>query len=269
MALAVPALFQRHFHGDCVAGGFYTHNVKQAFVATETDGTWGGATAVPGLSSLPGFSAAGESATESVACVSDGRCTAAGIYSTATGTQGFEADETDGNWNTQLISGPQGSGTPVTGLSCGAPKACTVAGGFDTPSGTLPFVLSQDGPFSGTAQLLTGIKGGTEVAAVACAADHCVASGTQDDQPGMERVFVADGTAGTWGKAQLIGGGLKPSELSLVTAAACSAPVSCAIGGFFVEGGLSHAFVADESPVTTSSLTLSAGKVAFGQEQRK
>jgi len=53
-------------------------------------------------------------------------------------------------------------------------------------------------------------------------------------------------------------------------AAACGAPGNCAVGGAIDDAkGQSHAFVADESPVTSTSLTLSRTSIRFGQEREQ
>jgi hypothetical protein len=68
--------------GDCSATGFYlTSGGDQAFVASETGGTWSNVEPVPGMSTLnPG----GASYGESVSCPSLGHCTAVGDYAPPT-----------------------------------------------------------------------------------------------------------------------------------------------------------------------------------------
>src|ERR1700733_919532 len=96
--------------GDCTAGGSYSAGGtdaggalpdSEAFVATETGGTWGKAIEVPGMAGLN----AGRSAlVSSLSCWSPGNCTAAGTYAPGgssggfADTQAFAVTETDGTW---------------------------------------------------------------------------------------------------------------------------------------------------------------------------
>jgi hypothetical protein len=65
--------------GNCSAGGTYTDssNHLQAFVVNETNGTWSGATEVPGTAEL---NQGGTAATGAVSCASAGNCSAGGNY---------------------------------------------------------------------------------------------------------------------------------------------------------------------------------------------
>ena len=75
--------------GDCAAGGYYAGKKSdenqaddQAFVVIKTDGTWGRAEEVPGISAL---TATDDATVDAVSCVSPQACTAAGTYSTGNG----------------------------------------------------------------------------------------------------------------------------------------------------------------------------------------
>jgi Bacterial Ig-like domain (group 3) len=107
---------------------------QPAFLADETDGTWGKAVTVPGL---PAGSAA-SAEVNSVSCASPGNCSAAGTYHNADGQQAFVVDEAGGTWETaQQVPGiaalNSGRAASVTSVSCGAPATCT-AGGYYTDS---------------------------------------------------------------------------------------------------------------------------------------
>ena len=73
--------------GNCAIGGFYRNGSGfQGFVATQSNGTWGTALPVPGLSAL----SAGYGATvNSVSCSSDGSCAIGGFYNDGSGFQAF------------------------------------------------------------------------------------------------------------------------------------------------------------------------------------
>ena len=72
--------------GDCSAGGQYASktvdgiSTVQAFVVSETGGTWGKAAEVPGTAALNG---GGYATVNSVSCPSAGNCSAGGSYTTA------------------------------------------------------------------------------------------------------------------------------------------------------------------------------------------
>lgn len=75
--------------GDCSAGGFYSDSsgFLQAFVVTQTGGTWGTAEEVPGTAAL---NTGGLAAAESLSCSPGGNCSAGGHYTTSNlSTQAF------------------------------------------------------------------------------------------------------------------------------------------------------------------------------------
>jgi hypothetical protein len=75
--------------GNCAAGLTYTDDLgtQQAFVASETNGTWGTAIEIPGLGAL---NAGGNAAVTSVSCGAAGNCAAVGFYRDGAGhTQAF------------------------------------------------------------------------------------------------------------------------------------------------------------------------------------
>ena len=75
--------------GNCAVGGYYTFNGgdQGAFVATERNGRWAKAIAVPGLAAL---SKRGDAGVSEVSCGSAGSCAGGGLYIGASGGgQGF------------------------------------------------------------------------------------------------------------------------------------------------------------------------------------
>src|SRR5712692_7278956 len=75
--------------GNCTAGLTYTADFdrQQAFVASETNGTWGNAIEIPGLATL---NAGGNAAVTSVSCGAAGNCAVVGSYTDGSGhTQAF------------------------------------------------------------------------------------------------------------------------------------------------------------------------------------
>jgi len=64
--------------GNCGASGFYADGTgQQAFVVSETNGTWGTAKEVPGTATL---NKGGRAAADSVSCAAPGNCSAGGAY---------------------------------------------------------------------------------------------------------------------------------------------------------------------------------------------
>jgi hypothetical protein len=80
--------------GNCSAGGSYSDAAdhQQAFVVSETGGTWGTAEEVPGSATL---NAGGLAGIGSVSCAPGGLCSAAGSYTDVNNhTQVFAVSET-------------------------------------------------------------------------------------------------------------------------------------------------------------------------------
>jgi len=79
--------------GNCAAGGSYRDSSAgfQAFVVSETNGTWGTAIEVPGSGAL---NAGGFAGVNSVSCRSAGKCAAGGTYTDGSGhIQAFVASQ--------------------------------------------------------------------------------------------------------------------------------------------------------------------------------
>jgi hypothetical protein len=113
--------------GECGAGGFYDDGSggRQAFVADETNGSWGNAIEVPGLATLnPGrFAVVG-----SISCAAAGECAAGGSV-TPRGhplrSWAFVVSETNGSWGNaiHLRNFPASCVVPnVVGKALGAAK---------------------------------------------------------------------------------------------------------------------------------------------------
>ena len=122
--------------GNCSAAGDYrdVNQLQQAFVADETNGTWGKAEQVPGTA---GLNQGGDAETISVSCASAGNCSAGGFYNTGRlSQQAFVVGETNGIWGkAQEVPGiaglNQGGAAGINSLSCGSVEHCS-AGGFYT-----------------------------------------------------------------------------------------------------------------------------------------
>jgi hypothetical protein len=197
--------------GNCSAGGQYTDSSGvngQAFVVTQTNGTWGKAREVPGTATL---NQTGFAVVYSVSCTSAGNCDAGGEYNDSSGNgQAFVVTQANGTWGkakevpgTAILNTGGGggvNGAAVYSLSCASADNCSAAGNYKDSSGHFQvFVASKVNStwgkakeIPGTATLNTG--GNARTAAVPCAsAGNCDAGGDYSDSTGNSLVFVASG----------------------------------------------------------------------------
>jgi hypothetical protein len=194
--------------GNCSAGGYYTQITadEQAFVVSETNGTWGTAEEVPGTAAL---NTGGFAATLSVSCASAGNCSAGGSYIDSSAVEPFVVSETRGTWGTATpvpgVAALNEGGTyaATTSLSCASAGNCSAGGVYtDVARDQQVFVVSQtDGTWGsaeevpGTASLNSG--GNAVINAVSCASvGHCSAGGYYTESIGggfgNEQAFVVD-----------------------------------------------------------------------------
>ncbi len=122
--------------GNCSAGGFYLDASfdTQAFVVSESGGTWGSAREIPGTAALdkhaPGAMA------DSVSCGAPGGCSATGSYTDASGAQqAFVADQSAGTWGSaEEVPGTaalNGGGQAVAqSVSCAPAGLCNAVGTY-------------------------------------------------------------------------------------------------------------------------------------------
>src|SRR5215471_21201560 len=124
--------------GNCSAGGsYYTDSSghHQAFVVSETNGTWGTAKAVPGITAL---NQGGYAAVVQVSCASAGNCGAGGSYVDGSGNdQAFVVSETNGTWGTaKEVPGTaalnQGGNAQLASVSCASAGHCSAVGFYTT-----------------------------------------------------------------------------------------------------------------------------------------
>jgi len=244
--------------GNCSAGGDYTirNGHSQAFVASQTGGTWHTAIEVPGTAALNRGRGA---QITSVSCGAAGNCSAGGDYKDSSGHhQAFVASQTGGTWHTAIeVPGTaalnQGGAAEINSVSCASAGNCSAGGGYRDSSGFQAFVASQvNGTWHtaievpGTAALNQG--GFAEITSVSCAAaGNCSAGGFYTDSSGHQQVFVASQVNGTWhaalevpGTAALNQGGFAGFIISV----SCAAAGECGAGGFYTDSSGHHqAFV--------------------------
>ena len=253
--------------GDCSAGGVYSDAAghRQAFVVTETGGTWGKAIEVPGSGAL---NAGGSAQINSVSCGAVGDCAAAGYYASSSpggipATQAMIVTETGGTWGTaKEVPGTaalnSGGSAQVYSVSCAAAGNCSAGGGYtnSTPA-TQAFVVTETGGTWGTAKAVRGItvlnkRKLAQVSSVSCASPgNCAAGGFYQDAAFNSQAFVVDEANGTWGVAHEVPGtaALDPgSPGAMIVSLSCAAAGDCSAGGVYSDASdRQQAFVADES----------------------
>jgi cytochrome c551/c552 len=244
--------------GNCSAGGYYHDGsgAGQAFVVSETNGTWGTAEQVPGTATLaPG----GNAAVTSVSCARAGYCSAGGNYADSSGLrQVFVASEKDGVWHSALeVPGiaalNQRGNATISTVSCASAGNCSAGGNYLDGSGhTQAFVVSKVNGTWGTAEEVPGSaalnQGGTaEIISLSCgAAGNCGAGGLYEDSSGKQHAFVVSEANGVWGNAEEVPGTAEVD--SVATSVSCPSAGNCNAAGYYEDvDNLSQAFVAAET----------------------
>jgi Bacterial Ig-like domain (group 3) len=240
--------------GNCTAGGDYSPGgtdasgaspAFDAFAVTEKDGTWGGATEVPGTAALnTGHSAV----VSSVSCWSAGDCTAAGVYAPVgvaspgvVDSQVFVVTEKDGAWGPAtglpgLAALNTGKQSASDSISCAAGANCAVGGYYTTASGQQEaFVADESAGTWHPAEEVPGSgalngNGAAGVYGISCAsAGNCGAIGYAASNSG--EAFLASEINGTWRTATAIPGAINPLSIS------CPSAGNCVAGGSYLTSG--------------------------------
>jgi hypothetical protein len=250
--------------GNCSAGGNYALDARrsQAFVVDESNGLWGKAQTVPGLTARD---ASENTQVYVVSCPSAGNCGAGGTYAlTKNSSMIFVANETNGVWGHAIdLPGAtridSGGGGFITSISCPSEGNCS-AGGIlpvahsSTISGA--FVVNETNGVWGKVLELAGPAtfnhNGAGVDALSCtSAGNCSAGGNfpkRFDGPGRPS-FVVDETNGVWAKVREISGfaglNVRDSELRSLS---CGASGNCsAVGEYQQKNGVTRAYIASDS----------------------
>jgi hypothetical protein len=249
--------------GNCAISGDYENSAGAvlSYVATETDGTWGNAKAIPGLAAL---NTGGNAAYASVSCASAGNCSVDGTYTVASGNQDqvqlYVANEKDGVWGTAKevpglgalnVGGYAGLG----GLSCRSVGDCVLAGDYaGTGTEVQAFLATEKNGGWGSAKQVPGFaalnKGdnGAFTSLSCVSTGNCSAGGWYADAAGTEQAFTVDETGGSWGHAQEVPGtaALNTSG-AYVNSVSCASAGNCSAVGGYTSSGLGQVFVANET----------------------
>jgi hypothetical protein len=253
--------------GNCSAGGMYQTDdgsANEAFVVTQSGGTWGRLIEVPGTAAL---NTSGYAEVTSVSCRSADNCSAGGSYLDADGTQAFVVSETDGAWGKAIeVPGTAALNTSgyavVTSVSCASAGNCSGGGLYSTGSAQDVFVVGQvNGTWHTAIELPGGIGGAASLTSVSCASPgNCAAGGYYGGADGTQ-AFVASETDGTWGTATNVPGtGGTGDE---VTTISCASAGNCSAGGGSTGD---QAFVVSETDGTWGTATVVRGLGTGGSE---
>ena len=267
--------------GNCAAGGSYSTSTDPspatplAFVASETNGSWGKAEAVPGLGALHVDTAE----VETVSCASAGSCAAGGWYKAEGGGGGFVVDETEGIWGSaQEVPGlgslDANGSSEVLSVSCTAPGDCAAAGLYnDAQDARQGFVVDETEGIWGSAQEVPGLGalntgGAAYVTSVSCGAiGDCSAGGYFQALGGTSDGFVVDESDGTWGTAEAIPGlaTLSVGGGATVWQVSCAAANCAAVGDYGTGGTHQGGFVVDETDGTWGTAEAIPGLLALNK----
>ncbi len=232
--------------GACAAGGYYKDrgNHQQGFVVGERKGTWGKATAVPGLNAL---NAQGQAAITSVSCTSPGNCAAGGYYKDLHAHwQGFVATKQNGTWakatavpglNALNVSGF----ARVSSVDCSTTGNCAAGGNYsDRHRHGQGFVVSEQNGTWRTAIAVPGLTAlnagrSAKVSSLSCStAGNCAAGGSYQDSQRIQQAFVVSEQNGTWGNAVEVPGlASLNSGVAWISSVSCGPAGGCAAGGFY------------------------------------
>jgi hypothetical protein len=244
--------------GSCSAGGSYTDSSGnyQAWVVSETKGTWGKAEEVPATGAL---NTGGNAEVDSVSCRSASSCAAGGYYTDGSGNnQAFVVSETGGTWGdaeeapgTQTTSGE----AAIYSISCSSAGNCS-AGGFytDSSDNEQAFVINETAGSWENAEEVPGVAAlsdYSQVNSISCVSvGNCAVGGWYSGYDGFSRDFVASETGGSWGNAEQVPGTKSPPYQlanSSVGTVSCTSSGNCVAGGFLTEkSGHETAFVTNE-----------------------
>jgi hypothetical protein len=236
--------------GTCTGAGSYrdSSNAEQAFVVSESEGTWATPVQPASSATFPDESTANF---QTISCSSNGNCAAAGGYYETTGaSQPIVAAESGGTWtdavvvpgvaakNTGEISGHPDS--RVTSISCTGDGDCSAGGVFTGSQDLLEdFVDTQTsgtwGSAAGIPATATSGGSGSVVESISCwSPGNCNAGGETANQD-----FVAPERAGTWGAPITPAASLENASFpSQIESVSCSSDGACGAGGeFAIESG--------------------------------
>jgi hypothetical protein len=246
--------------GNCSAGGYYKDSSghRQAFVASQVNGTWRKAKEVAAALNQGGRAGA---LVLSVSCGSAGNCSAGGGYTDSSGGfQAFVVSRAGGTWGTaKEVPGTAALNTgeaAIHSVSCASAGNCSAGGQYTDSSGhAQAFVVSQVGGTWRTAKEVPGIATLNhllaDLSSVSCgSAGNCSAGGEYTDSSGHSQAFVVTQVGGTWGTAEEVPGtaALNQGPEANLYSVSCAPAGTCSAGGWYTDSsGRSQAFVVSQT----------------------
>lgn len=249
--------------GACSAAGGLESAAKggQAFVITETGGSWGAAREVASSLNTGDAGYAG-----AISCSSPGYCSAGGDYKVGpqpeANYEAFVVSQFHGHWGnakevaTRLNTGGRGY---TSALSCTANGYCSAVGTyFGSSTGWSSFTVSEThGNWGATIRIrgsvpdFSSVGGGAGGSSISCMSPgYCEAAGTARYSDGWAAYAVSD-TAGSWGTVHLLAQSLNKNGNAGATSVSCASVGNCALVGFYQHNvgatGYADDFVAMES----------------------
>jgi hypothetical protein len=247
--------------GNCSIGGAFA-GTETALIDSETNGVWGKAIPVPGVTAFGRFS----SSVTSISCGSANSCSAGGTYANRSGDRlGFVTNEVDGTWRDMTtVTGPPDlhldSNSGITSLSCRASSDCTALGySFYRGNGGKLFVLRETKGIWGRALNLRGASNesyeGFNSATLSCGSPrNCVVGGMYSISEKFSSgtaPFVADEIDGIWNRAIEVPGMAKldAGNYDYVQAVSCGDANNCAVVGGYSADAVSAFFASTRTPL--------------------
>jgi hypothetical protein len=226
--------------GNCAVTGYYDNGAPEAFVVSETHGSWGTAVEVPGSAAF------GTATFASVSCASAGNCAAAGYSGSPITDASFGplvVSEKNGTWgNAIAVHGTTASGrNAAVSVSCASAGNCVAGGDYATSIDNpyQAFLVREKNGSWGTAFEVPGlaalnVDGNADIASVSCkTARNCAVGGTYRDGSGHQQAFVVSENNGSWGKAIEVPGSaaLNTGGSAQIMSVSCTSAGYCAAVG--------------------------------------
>jgi hypothetical protein len=215
--------------GNCTAGGQYRETGGwrwQAFVVSETNGTWGTAQEV-----AANLNTGADARVDTVSCGSPGNCAAGGQFTGASGDQAFVISEVNGTWaSARAIAGTASccGGAEVTSVSCASAGNCAAGGEFDYGGYNAAFLVNEKNGAWGKMMYVPGLNRLSRdayLSSVSCAsAGNCAAGGNHDNT-----YFLDVEKNGVWRKVTAVPG----VPVNFVNSVSCASARSCVAGGSY------------------------------------
>jgi hypothetical protein len=187
----------------------------------------------------------------------------------------YAINVSNGTWDASatVLSGmPSGNSAWMASASCASATECVATGYYGANGPAVPFTVDEIRGSWGTVQSLSGYADGASPYQVSCAAPgDCAIAGVYAETATHTEAFTADEIGYTWSPVQQVpgSGAANTGNIAEADAISCPSPGNCAAVGYYLQGSAYTPFVVERkwADPTTTSVALSAGTVAYGDEQ--